>query len=73
MLKGKKDGKVVLVETDTGKLTVKDDKILQETLHANKKLSDREKAELEAKAKVKEDKAKEDEDKEADNNDSTEE
>lgn len=68
MLKGKKDGKVVLVETDTGKLTVKDDKVLQETLHANKKLSDREKAELAAKAKVKEEK-----DKETDNNDSTEE
>lgn len=68
MLKGKKDGKVVLVETDTGKLTVKDDKVLQETLHANKKLSDREKAELEAKSKIKEDK-----DKETDNNDSTEE
>ena len=73
MLIGKIDGKVALIEDDTGKITIKNDKILIETLDANKKLSDREKAELEAKAKVKEDKAKEDEDKEADNNDSTEE
>lgn len=68
MLIGKKDGKAVLIEDDTGKITIKNDKILLETLDANKKLSDREKAELAAKDKVKEDK-----DKETDNNDSKEE
>lgn len=40
MLKGIKDGKVVLTETDEGKITIKEDKLLEET-ESIKKTPDR--------------------------------